>query len=233
MRLRRSTSPLVAAIAVVLASTAAFAQSPKVPRPPAPQTHSQMMADMLDDSAAKLEVDRLDGDLRAIDTNILVVHGHLSRLRAAMAVKTNSATETELVRYREVGGTLQSIRQSVARAQLAISKCKTLCAEAEVAAAEEKAPPADHDKQMASLTASADRETKELAGHVARLREQTSTLPKDPNLPRLTEDLRKSVEALQKLIAVCKAALPTGTAGEQTKKDEAPPAGSTGRHNHH
>lgn len=233
MRLRRSTSTLAAVFAVAIASTAAFAQSPKVPRPPAPETHSQVMAALVDDPASKLQTDRLDGDLRAIDTNIMVVRGHLSRLRAALAVTTNSATETELVRYREVAGTLQSIRQSVARAQLAIAKCKTLCAEAEVAAAEETASPADHDKQMAALTASADREAKELAGHVARLREQTSTLPKDPNLPRLTEDLGKSAEALQKVIAACQSALPTGIAGEETKKDEAPPADSAGRHNHH
>lgn len=233
MRLRRSTSPLVAAIAVVLASTAAFAQPPKVPRPPAPETHSQVMADLMDDPASKLLTDRLNGDLHAIDTNISVVRAHASRLRAALAVTTNSATETELVRYREVGGTLQSIRQSVARAQLAISKCKTLCAEAEVAAAEEKAPQADHENQMAVLTASADREAKELAGYVARLREQTSTLPRDPNLPRLTEDLSKSVEALRKVIAACQSALPTGITGEDTKQDEAPPADSTGSHNHH
>lgn len=233
MRLRRSTSTLVAAIAVVVASTAVFAQPPKVPRPPAPETHSQMMAVLMDDPASKLQNDRLDGDLRAIDTNILVVRGHLSRLRAALAVKTGSAAETELVRYREVAGTLQSIRQSVARVQLAIAKCKTLCAEAEVAAAEEKAPLADHEKQMAALTSSAEIETKELVKHVTKLREQASALPKDPNLPRLTEELSKSAEALQKVIATCQSALPTGMAGEDTMKDEALPADSTVRHNHH
>lgn len=233
MRLRRSTSTLVTAIAVVIASTAAFAQSPKVPRPPAPETHSQVMADLIDDPASKMQTDRLDGDLRAIDTNISGVRAHASRLRAALAVTTNSATETELVHYREVASTLQSIRQSVSRAQLAIAKCRTLCAEAEVAAAEEKAPPAAHDKQMAALTASADSETKELIKQIAKLREQTSALPKDPNLPRLTEELGKSAEGLQKVIAVCKAAMPTGSAEGTTMKDEALPADSTERHNHH
>jgi multidrug resistance efflux pump len=172
-----------------------------------------MMADLLDDPAAKLQIDRLDGDLRAIDTNIVVVRGHLSRLRAALAVSAKSATEAELAQYREVANTLQSIRGSVARAQLAIAKCNSLCAETEVAAAEEKTPPADHDKQMAALIGSADSETRELIKQIAKLREQTSALPKDPNLPRLAEALGKSAEALQKTIAVCHAAMPAHEAG--------------------
>jgi len=191
------------------------------------------MADLIDDPASKLQADRLDGDLRAIDTNIVVVRGHLAQLRAALAVSGKSTTEAELDQYREVAGSLQSIRATVSRAQLAIAKCRTLCAEAEVAAAEEKAQPAAHDEQMAALTASADSETKELLKQIAKLREQTSALPKDPNLPRLTEELAKSAEALQRVIAVCKAAMPTESAEGTTMKDEVPPADSTERHNHH
>jgi hypothetical protein len=86
---------------------------------------------------------------------------------------------------------------------------------------------------MAALTASADSETKELLKQIAKLREQTSELPKDPNLPKLTEDLGKSAEALQKVIVACQSAQPAGIAVEETKKNEAPPADSTGRHNHH
>ena len=183
------------------------------------------------DPSAKLLVDRLDGNLRAVDASIAVVREHSARLRAAIAVSARPAVEAELRQYRDVSIVLEEIRKSAARAQLAIAKCKMLCAEMEVAAIEETTPPPNHTEQMASLTEYAGKETDELIKSTSHLRELISALPKDQGLPKLADKLNESAEALKETILLCQTSI-VETAADVAKDTEVKPDPSKGAHHH-
>lgn len=202
---RTHRSFAVAAVAILL--SAVSAQPPKVSVPPAPATHSERMALLMDDPATKLVADRLDGDIRSIDMNLQIVRAHTARLRATLAIASEPTTQTELEQYRRVASALQAVRLSMAGVQLDVARCKDLCADAELAGILEEAPPAGHRERMSGFISSAEEGTAELAKQVAQLRELASELPNDPNLPTLIERTAESVDALGQTIAFCRDAL--------------------------